>query len=137
LTLKPPSPSDPATGTESERGPNSPALEGLISRAKEKIPALPDPSTLTAEQAHGTPPQVIEAAAALGDLEEYLEQNPGDLNSVIPFYLECAENSRTFPAVRAFCLHALKTRGEGRISPIDQKRIAALPEEVRRIESEL
>ena len=101
------------------------------------MPLLPGTSGISAEDAHGTPPQVIEAGAALGDLEEYLDQNPGDFKTVIEFYLECAGNSRTFPAVRAVCLHSLKKRGPGLISPIDQKRIAALPEEVRRIESEL
>ena len=113
----------------------SAGLARLIHEVREKIPSLPGPSDMTAEQAHQTPPQVLEAGAALGDLEEHLDQNPGDLGSVIPFYLECAENTKTFPAVRAVCLHALKKRGVGLISPTDQKRIAALPE--RRIESEL
>ncbi|NDG85272.1 MAG: hypothetical protein EBX52_09600 [Proteobacteria bacterium] len=88
-----------------------PELAAQLESIQKALPTYDSVRGLKEEQvAHRAPPSVIEAGAALGDLEEYLEKRPDEFKSATRFYADCALNDRLLPAARALCLDSLRKR---------------------------
>ena len=126
---QPGAPSDPAN-------PQSEDLKKTLQEIRPRLATLDSIQGLKAEEVHGTPPAVLEAGAALGDLEEYLERRPEEYRSATPFWAECASNAKLFPAVRAFCLHSLRKKPSEWASGVSDQ-VKALPQEIISLEADL
>jgi hypothetical protein len=90
--------------------PVSEDLNRVMLEIKPKLATYDGVKGLKEDEVHGTPQAVLDAGAALGDLEEYLEKRPDEFKSATPFYTECALNRSLLPSVRAVCLHALRKK---------------------------
>ncbi len=123
----------PASG---EAAPYSPELSQEIGKVKRALPTLGDLQDLPSDEAHSTPARIIEAGAALGELEEFLERRPEEFPSASRFFSECAAGSELPPSVRAMCLHSLRNNPT-QWAPGVSAKIEALPSEVVDLEAQL
>jgi hypothetical protein len=91
---------------------------------------------LPEDEAHGTPARIIEAGAALGDLEEFLERKPEEFQSASRFFSECAAGQEVPPSIRAMCLHSLRNNPT-QWAPGVSAKLEGLPSEVVDLEAQL
>jgi hypothetical protein len=107
-----------------------------IQRVKRAIPKLTELKTLSDDETHGTPSLIIEAGAALGDLEEFLERKPEEFKSASRFFSDCAAGQDLPPAIRAMCLHSLQNNPT-QWAPGVSAKLEGLPPDVLELEAQL
>ena len=111
-------------------------LTNEIGKAKRALPMLSDLKSIPADEAHSTPARIIEAGAALGELEEYLEKKPEEFMAASRFFSDCASGTELPPSVRAMCLHSLRNNPT-QWAPGVSAKLEALPSEVIDLEAQL
>ncbi|MBU6152677.1 MAG: hypothetical protein KGP28_00115 [Bdellovibrionales bacterium] len=111
-------------------------LLGEISKVKRTLPSVTELRSLPLDEVHGAPARIIEAGAALGDLEEYLEKKPEEFLSASRFFSDCAAGSELPPSVRAMCLHSLRNNPT-QWAPGVSAKLEGLPPEVVDLEAQL
>ena len=84
------------------------------SRAKELLKDLPKKDILHKPDRdhHRPPPELTEAGAELGAIEDLLDKNPSLLREGLRFYKQCALQDEVLTSLRALCLHNLKVRAK-------------------------
>ena len=111
-------------------------LSNEIGKARRALPMLADLKSIPADEAHSTPARIIEAGAALGELEEYLEKKPEEFMAASRFFSDCASGAELPPSVRAMCLHSLRNNPT-QWAPGVSAKLEALPSEVVDLEAQL
>ncbi len=111
-------------------------LSNEIGKARRALPMLVDLKSIPADEAHSTPARIIEAGAALGELEEYLEKKPEEFMAASRFFSDCATGEELPPSVRAMCLHSLRNNPT-QWAPGVSAKLEALPSEVVDLEAQL
>ena len=61
---------------------------------------------------HRPPPELADAGAELGAIEDLLDDYPNLINEGLRFYKKCALKDDLLTSLRALCLHNLKTRAK-------------------------
>jgi len=113
--------------------------EGLnleIQKVRKALPSLAELRNLPSDEVHGTPAKIIEAGAALGELEEYLERRPEEFPEASRFFSDCAVGSEFPSSIRAMCLHSLRNN-PSQWAPGVSAKLEALPSEVTDLEAQL
>jgi hypothetical protein len=114
-----------------------PELAAQLESTQKALPTYDSVKGLKEEQvAHRAPPSVIEAGAALGDLEEYLEKRPQEYKGATRFYADCVLNDRLLPAARALCLSSLRKKPDDWAKGVKEA-VNRVPAEITDLEAEL
>lgn len=72
--------------------------------ALKRLPTVLELQNLPARQRHFSPPALIQAASAIGAVEEKLKAKPGLAEETQKFYSQCIQNVELAKQVRALCL---------------------------------
>jgi len=123
--------------TEDPAAKPGPELTAQLEATRKALPTFDSVRGLKEEEvAHRAPPAVIEAGAALGDLEEYLERRPDEYKGATRFYAECALNEKLLPAARALCLSSLRKKPDQWAKGVKEA-IGSMPAEISELAAEL
>jgi hypothetical protein len=128
-------PADPAVNAgldAEEKGDFSETLEN----ARKSLPTISSVRAGNADELHGPPEGVLNAGAAIGELQEYLSRNPEHFSKASEFFADCASNAQVLPGIRALCLHSAK-ENPARWAPGVKERMEALPAPILDLESQL
>ena len=107
-----------------------------IQKAKAALPTLESLRTVSDDEEHGTPSKIVEAGAALGDLDEYLEGKPEEFKNATGFFSDCAMGETLPSSVRAMCLHSLR-RNPTEWAPGVSAKLEKIPSDVVDLEAQL
>lgn len=77
----------------------------LTQAALKRLPRISDIQALPSHLRHYTPPSIVQAATAIGTIEEQLKANPGLAAETQKFYGTCVNNAELAKQVRALCLN--------------------------------
>ncbi len=80
----------------------------LTESVQADLPHTEDLRRLTAEQAHGIPPQLREAGQRLGQVSQALHANPSFAVEGLKFYRQCAQRAELPESLRALCYANLR-----------------------------
>jgi hypothetical protein len=111
-------------------------LSSELAKVRRALPTLVDLKSIPADEAHSTPARIIEAGAALGELEEYLEKKPEEFMAASRFFSDCASGAELPASVRAMCLHSLRNNPT-QWAPGVSAKLETLPSEVVDLEAQL
>lgn len=137
-SVKEPSSGEPVTGfaPSADSSSLSEELAREILKVKKALPSLKDLGSLPDDEVHGTPARIIEAGAALGELEEFLERKPEEFHGASRFFSECAVGEDLPASIRAMCLHSLRNNPT-QWAPGVSARLESVPSEVMDLEAQL
>ncbi len=108
-----PQPTQSSTPSEAHPAHQSPTLDAaqfarLTESVQADLPHTDDIRRLTAEQAHGIPPQLREAGQRLGQVSQALHANPMFAVEGLKFYRQCAQRAELPESLRALCYANLR-----------------------------
>lgn len=107
-----------------------------LENARKSLPTISSVRAGNPDELHGPPEGVLNAGAAIGELQEYLSRNPEHFSKASGFFADCASNAEVLPAIRALCLHSAK-QNPARWAPGVKERMEALPAPILELESQL
>jgi len=107
-----------------------------IEKVKTSLPSLGELRELPDDEVHGAPAKIIEAGAALGELDEYLEKRPEEFASASRFFSDCAAGETLPGSIRAMCLHSLRNHPT-QWAPGVSAKLERLPSDVVELEAQL
>jgi hypothetical protein len=105
----------------------SSALKKEIEMTEAALPSIAEVRN-SGVDLHETPPQVIRGGEALGDLAEYLKNNPSEWPQATSFYATCAANPALMSAMRAVCYHTLTQHPSDWAAGVKEKISAVSPD---------
>lgn len=107
----------------------------LVRRAWEAIPLKRDLQNRSSQELHESPPELLAAAEALGQIEEALSADRNLLAQGLKFFRDCAVNDQFPTSVRALCYH--RFRGWLPNTEMNSLTAAEVPDEVRTLADQL